>query len=115
MFKIIILGHKSFYGEFKVKLKAMSKAGPPPPSVFQILERHVGRKMVAILDPSYGFEGTLAAVTREPPGIWLSDAEVVTLRSTIAQPVPQIVSREDRSEVFVNLSAVQRIEVLHEK
>ena len=109
-----ILGCKSFYGEFKLKLKVMSKAGPPP-SVLQILERQVGRKMVAILDPSYGFEGTLAAVTREPPGIWLSDAEVVTLRSTIAQPVPQIVSREDRSEVFVNLSSVQRIEVLHEK
>jgi hypothetical protein len=115
MFKIIILGRKSFYGELKLNLRAMSNAGLPPPSVFQILERHVGRKMVAILDPSYGFEGTLAAVTREPPGIWLSDAEVVTLRSTIAQPVPQIVSREDRSEVFVNLSSVQRIEVLHEK
>jgi len=91
----------------------MSKAGPPP-TVFHILERNIGRRMVAILDPSYGFEGTLVAVTREPPGIWLSDAEVVTLRSTIAQPVPQVVSREHRSEVFVNLSSVQRIEVLHE-
>lgn len=91
----------------------MSKAGPPP-TVFHILERSIGRRMVAILDPSYGFEGTLAAVTREPPGIWLSDAEVVTLRSTIAQPVPQVVSREHRSEVFINLSSVQRIEVLHE-
>ena len=93
----------------------MSKAGAPPPSVFQIMEHNVGRKIIAILDPSYGFEGTLAAITREPPGIWLSDAEVITLRSTIAQPVPQIVSREDRSEVFINLSSVQRIEVLHEK
>jgi len=91
----------------------MSKAGPPP-TVFHILERNIGRRMVAILDPSYGFEGTLAAVTREPPGIWLSDAELVTLRSTIAQPVPQVVSREHRSEVFINLSSVQRIEVLHE-
>jgi len=91
----------------------MSKAGPPP-TVFHILERNIGRRMVAILDPSYGFEGTLVAVTREPPGIWLSDAEVVTLRSTIAQPVPQVVSREQRSEVFINLSSVQRIEVLHE-
>jgi len=71
--------------------------------------------MVAILDPSYGFEGTLAAVTREPPGIWLSDSEIVTLRATIAQPVPQVVSREHRSEVFINLSSVQRIEVLHER
>jgi len=92
----------------------MSKAGPPP-SVFHILERQIGRRIVAIVDPSYGFEGTLAAVTREPPGIWLSDADIVTLRTTIAQPVPQIVSREDRSEVFVNLSSVQRIEVLHEE
>ena len=91
----------------------MSKAGPPP-TVFHILERNIGRRMVAILDPSYGFEGTLAAVTREPPGIWLSDAELVMLRSTIAQPVPQVVSREHRSEVFINLSSVQRIEVLHE-
>jgi hypothetical protein len=115
MFKITILGCKSFYAKSELISRAMSNAGPPPPSVFQILERHVGRKMVAILDPSYGFEGTLAAVTRDPPGIWLSDAEVVTLRSTIAQPVPQIVSREDRSEVFVNLNSVQRIEVLHEK
>jgi len=92
----------------------MSKAGPPP-SVFHILERQIGRRIVAIVDPSYGFEGTLAAVTREPPGIWLSDADIVTLRTTIAQPVPQIVSREDRSEVFVNLSSVQRLEVLHEE
>ena len=91
----------------------MSKAGLPP-TVFHILERNIGRRMVAILDPSYGFEGTLAAVTREPPGIWLSDAEVITLRSTIAQPVPQVVSKEKRSEVFINLSSVQRIEVLHE-
>lgn len=91
----------------------MSKAGPPP-TVFHILERNIGRRMVAILDPAYGFEGTLVAVTREPPGIWLSDAEVVTLRSTIAQPVPQVVSKEQRSEVFINLSSVQRIEVLHE-
>jgi hypothetical protein len=91
----------------------MSKAGPPP-SVLQILERQIGKRIVAILDSSYGFEGTLAAVTLEPPGIWLSDADLVTLRTTIAQPVPQIVSREDRSEVFVNLNSVQRIEVLHE-
>jgi len=91
----------------------MSKTGPPP-TVFHILERNIGRRMVAILDPAYGFEGTLVAVTREPPGIWLSNAEIVTLRSTIAQPVPQVVSKEQRSEVFINLNSVQRIEVLHE-
>ena len=90
----------------------MSETGPPP-TVFHKLERNIGRRIVAILDPSYGFEGTLAAVTREPPGIWLSEAEVVTLRSTIAHPIPQVVSREKRSEIFINLNSVRRIEVLH--
>jgi len=85
-----------------------------PPTVFHMLERNIGRRILAILDPAYGFEGTLAAVTREPPGIWLSEADAIILRSTIAQPIPQVVSKEQRSEVFINLSSVQRIEVLHE-
>ena len=85
-----------------------------PPTVFHMLERNVGRKVLAILDPSYGFEGKLVAVTAEPPGIWLSDANAVVLRSTMAQPIPQVVSREDRSEIFVHLGSVQRIEILHE-
>lgn len=90
----------------------MSESGVPP-TVFQILERNIGRRMVAILDPSYGFEGTLVAVTRDPPGIWLSDADAIILRSTLAQPLPQVVSKEQRSEVFIHLNSVQRIEVLH--
>ena len=86
----------------------------PPPTVFHMLERHLGRRIHVILDEAYGYEGVLAAVTREPPGIWLSGAKATVLRSTIAQPIPQVVSRADRSEVFVNLSSVHRIEVLHE-
>ncbi|MFZ1038511.1 MAG: hypothetical protein WAN53_01350 [Candidatus Bathyarchaeia archaeon] len=84
-----------------------------PPTIFHMLEKNLEKKIRVILDPSYGFEGTLMAVTREPAGIWLSDAEAVTLRATIAQPIPQVASREDRSEIFVHLNAVQRIEVLH--
>jgi len=91
----------------------MSQATPPP-TVFHMLERNIGHKIMAILDSSYGFEGTLVAVTRKPPGIWLSDADAIILRSTIAQPIPQVVGKEQRSEVFINLSSVQRIEVLHE-
>jgi len=90
----------------------MSETGLPP-TVFHMLERNIGRGIVVILDPSYGFEGTLVAVTREPPGIWLSEAEVVTLRATIAQPIPQVVSRQKRSEIFINLNSVRRIEVVH--
>ncbi|HDI06979.1 MAG TPA: hypothetical protein ENF76_01275 [Candidatus Bathyarchaeota archaeon] len=80
-----------------------------------MLEKNIGRKLLVILDPAYGFEGVLTAITREPPGIWLSNAEAVILRSTIAQPIPQVAAREERSEIFVNLNSVQRIEVLHEK
>ena len=89
--------------------------GKLPPTVFHMLERSIGRRLLVILDPSYGFEGTLVAVTREPPGVWLSDADAVILRSTIAQPIPQTAGRERRSEIFLNLNSVQRIEVLHEK
>ena len=84
-----------------------------PPSIFQMLERNVGKPIRVILDPQYGFEGTLVAVTKEPSGIWLSDAEVVVMRSTIAQPVPQVASREERSEIYLNLNSIQRIEILH--
>ena len=68
---------------------------------------------MVILDPSYGFEGKIVAVTHDPPGIWLSNADAIILRATIAKPIPQVVGKENRSEVFINLNAVQRIEVLH--
>jgi hypothetical protein len=84
-----------------------------PPTVFHMLEKNLGKNVRVILDPSYGFEGTLVAVTREPAGIWLSEAEAVVLRATIAQPIPQVASREERSEIFIHLNSVQRIEVLH--
>lgn len=74
----------------------------------------MGKTLLVILNQSYGFEGTLVALTHDPPGIWLSNAEAVVFRSTIANPIPQIAGREDRSEIFINLNAVQRIEILHE-
>ncbi len=85
-----------------------------PPSIFHMLEKNVGRKILVILSQSYGFEGLLVAVTHSPPGVWLSEAEAVILRATIANPIPLIAGREERSEIFVNLNSVQRIEVLHE-
>ena len=84
-----------------------------PPTIFHMLEKNLGKKIRVILDPAYGFEGTLAAVTRQPAGIWLSEAEAVILRATIAQPIPQVAGREERSEIFVHLNSVQLIEVLH--
>ena len=84
-----------------------------PPSIFHMLERNVGKKIRVIIDPAYGFEGNLVAVTQEPAGIWLSEAEAIVLRTTMAQPIPQVTSREERSEIFLHLNSVQRIEVLH--
>jgi len=84
-----------------------------PPTIFHMLEKNLGKQIRVILDPSYGFEGTLIAITREPAGIWLSDADAIILRATIAQPIPQVAGREERSEIFVHLNSVHRIEVLH--
>jgi len=84
-----------------------------PPTIFHMLEKNLGKEIRVILDPSYGFEGKLMAVTHEPAGIWLSGAEAIILRATIAQPIPQVASREERSEIFIHLNSVQRIEVLH--
>lgn len=79
-----------------------------------MLEKNVGKTLLVILNQSYGFEGTLVALTHDPPGIWLSNAEAIVFRATIANPIPQIAGREDRSEIFINLNSVQRIEILHE-
>ena len=82
-------------------------------SVLQILEKNIGRKVRVILDRNFGFEGTIATISQDPPGIWLSNADAVVLRTTLANPLPQVASREDRSELFVNLNSVQRIEIIH--
>ncbi len=84
-----------------------------PPTIFHMLEKNLGKDIRVILETSYGFEGRLVAVTREPPGIWMSDAEAIIMRATIARPIPQITSREERSEIFLHLNSVQRIEVMH--
>ena len=83
-----------------------------PPSIVHMLERNIGKRLRIIVDQAYGFEGTLIAVTQEPTGIWISEVEAVILRATIAQPIPQVASREERGEIFLNLHSVQRMEVL---
>jgi len=82
-------------------------------SVLQILERNAGIKVRVVLDRNFGFEGQIATVSSDPPGLWISNADAIVMRTTLANPLPQVVSRESRSEIFVNLSSVQRIEILH--
>lgn len=83
------------------------------PTVFQILERMIGKKALVVVDRNLGYEGTVLTVSESPPGIWLSGADAVVLRTTLANPLPQVISREDRSELFIHLNSVLRIEVLH--
>lgn len=83
------------------------------PTALQILEKYTGKKVRVVLDRNFGFEGVVATVSQDPAGIWLSGAEAVVIRTTLANPLPQVVSREDRSEIFINLNSVARIEVLH--
>ncbi|MGE5554803.1 MAG: hypothetical protein ACM3UY_00865 [Methanocella sp.] len=83
-----------------------------PPSIFLMLERNVGKRIRVIVEPSYGFEGTLLAAAQELSAIWLSEAEAIVLRSTLAQPIPQIANREERGDIYLNLKGIQRIEVL---
>ncbi len=79
--------------------------------VFHYIERHLGQKVLIVIDKDFGFEGQLSAVSKEPPGIWLSEASAVILRGTLANPLPQVVSREKKSDLFIHLNSVLRIEV----
>ena len=83
-----------------------------PPSIIHMFERNIGKKIRVIIDPAYGFEGNLAAINQNPPGIWISDTEAILLRATIAQPIPQVASREERGDLFIHLNSVQRIEII---
>jgi len=80
-----------------------------------MLERNIGKKVRVIIDPAYGFEGILSAVTQKPSGIWISEVEAIILRATIAQPIPQVASREERGDIFLHLDSIQRIEILQDK
>jgi len=83
-----------------------------PPSIITMLERNINKKIRIIIDPAYGFEGILSAVTQNPSGIWISEVEAIVLRATIAQPIPQVASREERGDILIQLNSVQRIEIL---
>src|SRR6266550_3855428 len=84
------------------------------PTVFHMLERLVGKRVLAVINRDFGYEGRLAVVSHEPPGIWLTEAEAVILRSTIVSPIPQVVSRESKGETFLHLDSVQRLETVPE-
>ncbi len=84
------------------------------PTVFHMLERLVGKRVLAVINRDFGYEGHLTVVSHEPPGIWLTESEAVILRSTVVSPIPQIVNREPKGETFLHLDAIQRLESIPE-
>jgi small nuclear ribonucleoprotein (snRNP)-like protein len=92
----------------------MKKMSEPriSPTVFHFLERNIGKRVIVIIDRDFGYEGKVEAVSHQPPGIWLSDSEAIILRATLANPIPRIVTKEKKSELFIHLNSVLRVEVL---
>lgn len=89
--------------------------GAISPSIFHFLEKHVGRRVMVVVERDLGYEGRIEAVSHTPPGIWLSDVEAVVIRTTIANPVPRVASKEKKSELFLHLNSALRIEILPSK
>jgi len=79
-----------------------------------MLEKLVGKRVLAVVERDLGYEGELTAVSHHPPGIWLSEAEAIVLRSTVVNPIPQVVSKERKHELFLHLNSVLRIETASE-
>lgn len=65
-----------------------------------------------MINRDFGYEGQLTVVSHEPPGIWLTEAEAVILRSTMVSPIPQIVNREPKGETFLHLDRIERLETI---
>jgi len=84
------------------------------PTLFHMLEKLFGKRVLVVVERDFGYEGELTAVSHHPPGIWLSDAEAIVLRSTVVNPIPQVIGKERRHELFLHLNSVLRIEAASE-
>jgi len=77
-----------------------------------MLEKLVGKRVLVVVERDFGYEGELVAISHHPPGLWLSEAEAIVLRSTVVNPIPQVVSKEKKEELFLHLNSVQRLEAV---
>ena len=84
------------------------------PTLFHMLEKLLGKRVLVVVERDFGYEGELVAISHHPPGLWLSEAEAIVLRSTVVNPIPQIVSKEKKQELFLNLNSVLRLEAASE-
>jgi hypothetical protein len=65
-----------------------------------MLEKLAAKRVLVVVKRDFGYEGEPAAISHHPLGLWLSEAEAIVLRSTAVNPIPQIVSKEKRQELF---------------
>jgi hypothetical protein len=79
-----------------------------------MLEKFVGKRVLVVVERDFGYEGELAAISHHPPGVWLSEAEAIVLRSTVVNPIPQIVTKEKKEDLFLHLNSVLRLEAASE-
>jgi hypothetical protein len=79
-----------------------------------MLEKFVGKRVRVVVERDFGYEGELAAISHHPPGVWLSEAEAIVLRSTVVNPIPQIVTKEKKEDLFLHLNSVLRLEAASE-
>lgn len=84
------------------------------PTLFHMLENLLGKRILVVVERDYGYEGELVSISHHPPGIWISDAEAIVLRSTVVHPIPQVISKEKKHELFLHLNSVLRIETIPE-
>jgi len=82
--------------------------------LFHMLEKLVGKRVLVVVERDFGYEGELVAISHHPPGLWLSEAEAIVLRSTVVNPIPQVVSKEKKEGLFLHLNSVQRLEAVSE-
>ena len=82
--------------------------------MFHMLEKLIGKRVLVVVERDFGYEGELVAISHHPPGLWLSKAEAIVLRSTIVNPIPQVVSKEKKEELFLHLNSVLRLEAASE-
>jgi hypothetical protein len=82
--------------------------------LFHMLEKFVGKRVRVVVERDFGYEGELAAISHHPPGVWLSEAEAIVLRSTVVNPIPQIVTKEKKEDLFLHLNSVLRLEAASE-
>ena len=84
------------------------------PTLFHMLEKLVGKRVLVVVERDFGYEGELSTISHHPPGIWLSEADAIILRSTVVNPIPKVISKEKKHELFIHLNSVLRIEATSE-